>query len=76
MSLINISLGCAEAGGVGVACGEGRASGADSAFCGSAADFLQPITHSAINIIENCDNARIITRYESGFRQAGEASCF
>jgi hypothetical protein len=74
MSIINISLGWADAGGVGVACGERRASGVDSAFCGSAADFLQPITHSAINIIESCDNARIITRYESGFRTSFEGN--
>jgi len=60
MSLINIPLGWADAGGVGVACGEGRASGADSAVFESAGDFLQPITHSAINIIESCDNVRII----------------
>lgn len=75
MSLINISLGCADADVVDVACGEWLAPGADSGFSESAADFLQPITHSAIAITESCDKALVIICYESGFRQAGEAFC-
>src|SRR5262245_27732583 len=61
MSLINVSSDCAGAEGVGVACGELRASGTGCGFSESATDFLQPITHSASAIVESCDNFRIIT---------------